>query len=117
MKKKKKIREFGYLYPWLSFLPWLSLPLSLSRSLCFLFLQFCYLFSIFPTEVSKMNYEAVTHYTLASNPRNRSIIDVTNKRTGELSFMKLRHKLQSCYAISLVDPSKYNAVYLLCGRA
>ncbi|KAI8143868.1 hypothetical protein BJV82DRAFT_514017 [Fennellomyces sp. T-0311] len=53
--------------------------------------------------------QVVTHYTLSTHPRNRSIIDLTDKRTGELAFIKIRHKVADMYAISLVDPKTFVA--------
>lgn len=50
----------------------------------------------------------VTHYTLASHPRNKDIINIINKRTGKLAYIKIRHKAAAdFYSVSLVDPSKY----------
>ncbi|KAI8387974.1 uncharacterized protein BYT42DRAFT_558455 [Radiomyces spectabilis] len=43
-------------------------------------------------------HDAVTQYVLSSHPRNRAIIDIKNKRTGELSFIKIRHRLSNFYA-------------------
>ncbi|KAI7889765.1 uncharacterized protein EV154DRAFT_552769 [Mucor mucedo] len=48
--------------------------------------------------------DVVTHYVLSSHPRNRAIIDIKNKKTGELRFIKIRHRLSKFYAVSLVDP-------------
>ncbi|GAA5804796.1 hypothetical protein HPULCUR_010303 [Helicostylum pulchrum] len=48
--------------------------------------------------------DVVTHYILSSHPRNRAIIDIKNKKTGELRFIKIRHRLSKFYAVSLVDP-------------
>lgn len=50
--------------------------------------------------------DSVTHYTLARHPRNQAIIDIKNKRTNELRYIKIRHRLANFYAVSLVDPSK-----------
>ncbi|KAK4511805.1 uncharacterized protein ATC70_003804 [Mucor velutinosus] len=48
--------------------------------------------------------DVVTHYVLSSHPRNRAIIDVKDKKSGELRFIKIRHRLSKFYAVSLVDP-------------
>ena len=50
--------------------------------------------------------QVVTHYTLSTQPSNGTRIDLTNKHTGELAFIKIRHEVSDMYAISLVDPSK-----------
>ncbi|CAO3616626.1 unnamed protein product [Mucor fragilis] len=48
--------------------------------------------------------DVVTHYVLSSHPRNRAIIDIKDKKSGELRFIKIRHRLSKFYAVSLVDP-------------
>ncbi|KAI9305808.1 hypothetical protein BJ944DRAFT_230056 [Cunninghamella echinulata] len=53
--------------------------------------------------------DSVTHYTLSRHPRNRAIIDITNKKTSQLQFIKIRHRLANFYAVSLVDPKSFNA--------
>ncbi|GAN04234.1 hypothetical protein MAM1_0058c03694 [Mucor ambiguus] len=42
--------------------------------------------------------------TNSVHPRNRAIIDVKDKKSGELRFIKIRHRLSKFYAVSLVDP-------------
>ncbi|KAF7728465.1 hypothetical protein EC973_006018 [Apophysomyces ossiformis] len=49
----------------------------------------------------------VSQYALCAHPRNRAIVDVKNKSTGELSFIKIRHRLPDFYAVSLVDPRTF----------
>ncbi|KAI8369947.1 hypothetical protein BD560DRAFT_123127 [Blakeslea trispora] len=53
--------------------------------------------------------DVVTHYVLSSHPRNKAIIDVKNKKTGQLCFIKIRHRLPKFYAVSLVDPVTFQA--------
>jgi hypothetical protein len=48
--------------------------------------------------------EFVTSYILSSHPRNKAIVDIKNKATGEICFIKIRHRLSKFYAVSLVDP-------------
>ncbi|KAI8081733.1 uncharacterized protein BX664DRAFT_268688 [Halteromyces radiatus] len=52
--------------------------------------------------------DSVTHYTLERHPRNRAIVDIRNKRTGELGFIKIRHRLANFYAVSLIDPKTFD---------
>ncbi|ORZ19853.1 hypothetical protein BCR42DRAFT_323607 [Absidia repens] len=52
--------------------------------------------------------DSVTHYILARHPRNRAIVDIKNKRTNELRFIKIRHRLANFYAVSLVDPKTFD---------
>ncbi|KAG0163050.1 hypothetical protein DFQ28_005067 [Apophysomyces sp. BC1034] len=49
----------------------------------------------------------VSQYTLCTHPRNRAIVDIKNKTTGVLSFIKIRHRLPDIYAVSLVDPRTF----------
>ncbi|KAL0074098.1 hypothetical protein F4703DRAFT_1372257 [Phycomyces blakesleeanus] len=44
----------------------------------------------------------VTHYTFALHPRNRAIVNILNKNTGKLCFIKVRHRIEDLYAISLI---------------
>lgn len=69
-----------------------SHPLYQEHSLCF-FLLF------------EMSLTAVTHYTLSSHPRNPSIVDITERDSDTVAFIKIRHKIPDGYAVSLVDPS------------
>lgn len=46
----------------------------------------------------------VTHYILSSHPRNKAIVDIKDKTTGKVRYIKIRHRLPEIYAISLVDP-------------
>lgn len=48
--------------------------------------------------------DVVTHYILSSHPRNKAIIDIKNKKTGVIRFIKIRHRMSKFYAVSLVDP-------------
>ncbi|KAI9493496.1 hypothetical protein BDB00DRAFT_907121 [Zychaea mexicana] len=53
--------------------------------------------------------QVLTHYILSTHPLNGSITDLTNKNTGELAYIKIRHKVANMYAISLVDPKTFVA--------
>lgn len=48
--------------------------------------------------------DVVTHYILSSHPTNRAIIDIKDKKSGDLRYIKIRHRLPKFYAVSLVDP-------------
>lgn len=48
--------------------------------------------------------DIVTHYILSSHPKNKAIVDIKEKQTGELKYIKIRHRLSKFYAVSLVDP-------------
>lgn len=69
-----------------------SHPLYQEHSLCFFLLL-------------EMSLTAVTHYTLSSHPRNPSIVDITERDSDTVAFIKIRHKIPDGYAVSLVDPS------------
>ncbi|KAI9315136.1 hypothetical protein BX666DRAFT_360181 [Dichotomocladium elegans] len=49
----------------------------------------------------------VTHYTLSTHPRNPSIIELREKATENLAYIKIRHKIPEGYSISLVNPSTF----------
>ncbi|KAI8082559.1 uncharacterized protein B0P05DRAFT_537520 [Gilbertella persicaria] len=51
----------------------------------------------------------VSHYIFSSHPRNKAIVDIKNKKTGQLCFIKIRHRLSKFYAVSLVDPVTFEA--------
>jgi hypothetical protein len=51
--------------------------------------------------------DVVTHYLFSSHPRNRAIVDIKNKKTGDIKFIKIRHRLENFYAVSLVDPISF----------
>lgn len=48
--------------------------------------------------------DIVTHYILSSHPKNKAIVDIKDKNTGDLRYIKIRHRLSKFYAVSLVDP-------------
>ncbi|CAO3617807.1 unnamed protein product [Cunninghamella blakesleeana] len=52
--------------------------------------------------------ETVNYYTLSRHPRNCAIIDITNKKTGQLQFIKIRHRLENFYAVSIVEPKSFD---------
>ncbi|CDH52419.1 predicted protein [Lichtheimia corymbifera JMRC:FSU:9682] len=54
-----------------------------------------------------MSLTAVTHYTLSSHPRNPSIVDITERDSDSVAFIKIRHKIPDGYAVSLVDPKTF----------
>ncbi|CAO3619368.1 unnamed protein product [Mucor hiemalis] len=54
--------------------------------------------------------DVVTHYILSNHPKNRALIDIKNKKTGELRFIKIRHRLSKFYAVSLVDPVTFEVL-------
>lgn len=47
---------------------------------------------------------ATIQYDLDIHSYNASIIHITNTKTRELSYIKIRHNFDDNYAISLVDP-------------
>lgn len=61
--------------------------------------------------------DVVTHYTLSHNPHNKAIIDVKNKRAGDLAFMKIRYKLADIYAVSIIDPGASMYIRYYCASA
>lgn len=54
--------------------------------------------------------DVVTHYVLSNHPKNRALIDIKNKKTGDLRFIKIRHRLSKFYAVSLVDPVTFEVL-------
>ncbi|ORX62852.1 hypothetical protein DM01DRAFT_1379463 [Hesseltinella vesiculosa] len=51
--------------------------------------------------------DSVKHLTLSRHPKNRSLVDIKNKRTNELCYIKIRHRLANFYALSVVDPTTF----------
>lgn len=54
--------------------------------------------------------DVVTHYILSNHPKNGALIDIKNKKTGDLRFIKIRHRLSKFYAVSLVDPVTFEVL-------
>ncbi|ORZ23140.1 hypothetical protein BCR42DRAFT_404066 [Absidia repens] len=52
--------------------------------------------------------DSVTWYTLARHPRNHALVDIRNKTTNELRFIKIRHRLTNFYAVSIIDPKTFD---------
>jgi hypothetical protein len=48
--------------------------------------------------------DVVTHYVLSSHPKNKAIVDIKDKKSGDMRYIKIRHRLPKFYAVSLVDP-------------
>lgn len=53
--------------------------------------------------------DIVTHFVLSSHPRNRAIVDIKEKKTNKLRYIKIRHRL-SIYAVSLVSPITFDVM-------
>lgn len=53
--------------------------------------------------------DVVTHYILSSHPKNKAIVDIKDKKTGDLRYIKIRHRLPKFYSVSLVDPVTFEA--------
>ncbi|KAI8066523.1 hypothetical protein BC940DRAFT_302362 [Gongronella butleri] len=65
------------------------------------FAIFFFSFIMLPVE------DAVTYFTLSRHPKNRSLVDIKNKSTGDLCYIKIRHRLANFYALSLVNPKTF----------
>ena len=52
-------------------------------------------------------------YDLDIHPCNASIINITNKMSRELSYIKIRHNFDDNYAISLVDPGTHKNTHIV----
>ncbi|KAI9250627.1 hypothetical protein BY458DRAFT_482722 [Sporodiniella umbellata] len=54
--------------------------------------------------------DVVTQYLLSSHPRNRAIVDIKSKKSNELQYIKIRHRLTKFYSVSLVNPINFEVM-------